>query len=90
MKAHVIRVEQTGAPEVMKLVEIDLPEPGPGEARVRQSAIGLNFNDTVHRRGMYGSPAPLVLGNEAAGVVEAVGKGVKDVKPGQRVVWLGR
>ncbi len=90
MKAHVIRVERTGAPEVMKQVEIDLPEPGPGEARVRQSAIGFNFIDTVHRRGMYGAPVPLVLGNEAAGVVEAVGKGVKEVKPGQRVVWRGR
>jgi len=90
MKAHVIRVERTGAPEVLRFAEIDLPEPGPGEVRMRQGAIGFNFIDTVHRRGMYGAPVPLVLGNEAAGVVEAVGKGVKDVKPGQRVVWRGR
>ncbi len=82
-----IRFHETGAPEVMKLETIDLPPPGPGEARVRHSAIGVNFIDTYHRTGLYKVPLPSGIGKEAAGVVEAVGEGVTSVVAGDRVVY---
>jgi len=90
MKTHAIRIEKFGGPEVMRFVEVDLPEPAAGEARVRHTAIGLNFIDTYHRTGLYPLPLPAGLGSEAAGVVEAVGAGVTEVKPGDRVVYTGR
>lgn len=74
MKA--IRIEAAGGPEVMQFADVSLPDPGPGEVRIRHTAIGLNFIDTYHRSGLYPLPLPSGLGLEAAGVVEAVGAGV--------------
>jgi len=90
MKTHAIRIDKFGGPEVMRFVEVELPEPATGEARVRHTAIGLNFIDTYHRTGLYPLPLPAGLGSEAAGIVEAVGSGVTEVKPGDRVVYTGR
>ncbi len=80
-----IRIHKTGGPEVMQLDEVIVPAPGAGEARVRHTAIGVNYIDTYHRGGMYPLPMPAGIGSEAAGVVEAVGPGVDLVKPGDRV-----
>ena len=74
-----VRIDQHGGPEELKLVEVQVGEPGPGEIRIRHKAIGLNFIDVYQRSGLYPSPMPLQLGMEAAGVVEAVGQGL----PGQ-------
>jgi NADPH2:quinone reductase len=87
MKA--IRIQQTGGPEVLEWVDVDLPPPGPGQARVRHTAVGVNFIDTYHRTGLYKLPLPTGLGSEAAGIVEAVGPGVTDVKPGDHVASAG-
>jgi NADPH2:quinone reductase len=84
---HVIRIEQNGGPEQMHWEEVTVGEPGPGEVRVRNTAVGLNFIDTYHRSGLYPMPLPLVLGSEGAGVVEAVGPKVKDFKVGDRVAY---
>lgn len=86
MKA--IRFETAGGPDVMKLVDFDFGAPGPGEARVRHTVIGVNFIDTYHRSGLYPMPLPAGLGVEAAGVVEAVGEGVSHVAPGDRIVYF--
>jgi NADPH2:quinone reductase len=84
--AKAIRIHETGGPEVLVWEEIEVGEPGSGQARVRFTAIGLNFIDTYHRTGLYPLPElPAVLGREGAGVVEAVGDGVTEVKPGDRV-----
>jgi len=84
-----IRIHYTGAPEVMQVEDVELPPPGPGQARVRHHAIGVNYLDVYYRSGFYPSPPrPFIPGNEGAGVVEAVGKGVKDFKPGDRVVYV--
>ena len=84
-----IRIHQTGGPEVMKHEEVELDPPGPGQARVRHHAIGVNYLDVYYRSGFYPSPAlPLILGNEGAGEVVEVGKGVKDFKPGDRVAYV--
>ena len=83
--AHAIRIHATGGPEVMAFEEFAVGEPGPGQARVRHAAIGVNYIDTYHRGGLYPLPLPTGLGNEAAGVVEAVGAGVDWIKPGDRV-----
>lgn len=85
--AQSIRFHETGSPDVLKLETVDLPPPGPSEARVRHSAIGVNFIDTYHRTGLYKVPLPSGIGKEAAGLVEAVGEGVTAVKPGDRVVY---
>jgi len=87
--AHVIRFHQTGGPEVLQLEEVTLGEPGPGEARIRHHACGLNLIDTYQRGGLYKLPLPAGAGSEAAGVVEAVGEGVSHVKPGDRVAYAG-
>jgi NADPH2:quinone reductase len=87
MKA--IRFETTGAPDVLQYVDIDLPQPGPGQARVKHTVIGVNFIDTYHRSGLYKLPLPSGLGSEAAGVVESVGPGVTALKPGDRVAYAG-
>jgi NADPH2:quinone reductase len=87
--ARRIRIAEHGGPEVLKLEEYDPGQPGPGEALIRQTAVGLNFIDTYFRTGLY-PPAgglPFTPGNEGAGVVEAVGDGVTEVKPGQRVAY---
>ena len=83
--AQAIRFHATGGPEVMQWEEVEVGEPGPGQARVRNTAVGVNYIDTYHRGGLYPLPLPSGLGNEAAGVVEAVGAGVDWVKPGDRV-----
>ncbi len=80
-----IRFEHPGPSSVLQLVDIDLAPPGPGQARVRHTAIGVNFVDTYHRTGLYKLPLPSGLGSEAAGVVEAVGPGETRLKPGDRV-----
>jgi NADPH2:quinone reductase len=85
MKA--IRISETGGPDVMKLVDVDVPRPGPGEVRVRQTAIGLNYIDTYHRSGLYPVPLPSGLGLEAAGVVEEVGASVTSLKVGDRIAY---
>ena len=84
-----IRIAKTGGPEVLDLVDAPLPEPGEGEVRVRHKAIGLNFIDTYQRTGLYPIELPAVLGQEAAGVVEAVGQGVRSVRTGERVAYTG-
>ena len=90
MKTRAIRIHDFGGPEVLEYVEVELPEPGPGEARIRHTAIGLNFIDTYHRSGLYPLDLPAGLGSEAAGIVEAVGPDVTVVAPGDRVVYTGR
>ncbi len=85
MKA--IRVHQTGGPEVMKYEEVPLPEPGAGEARVKLEAIGLNFIDTYQRSGIYPLQVPFSPGMEGAGIVDAVGEKVTEVKKGDRVAY---
>jgi NADPH2:quinone reductase len=87
MKA--IRIHRTGGPEVMVLEDVDLAPPGPGEARVRHTVVGVNFIDTYHRSGLYALPLPSGLGTEAAGVVEAIGEGVARLAPGDRVAYAG-
>ncbi len=90
MMAKAIRLTRTGGPEVLEYVDVEVGEPGPGEARVRQHAIGLNFIDVYFRTGLYPMPLPSGLGQEGAGVVEAVGEGVTHVRPGDRVAYAGR
>jgi NADPH2:quinone reductase len=90
MMAKAIRYARTGGPEVLELVDVEVGEPGPGEARVRNHAIGLNFIDVYFRNGLYPQPLPGGLGHEAAGVVEAVGPDVTHVKPGDRVAYAAR
>ncbi len=85
---HAIRIHRTGGPEVMQWESVELGDPGPGEARVRHEAVGLNFIDVYHRTGLYPLPGlPSGLGLEGAGVVEAVGADVTDVAPGDRVAY---
>lgn len=82
-----IRIHEPGGPEVLKLEETPPPEPGPGEARVKLEACGVNFIDVYHRTGLYQAALPFTPGMEGAGVVEAVGPGVSEVKPGDRVAY---
>jgi len=90
---NAIRIHRNGEPDEMTWEEIDLPAPGAGDVRVRHTAIALNFSDVnVRRGGFYITPPsafPLILGNEAAGVVTAIGSGVTNVKPGDRVAYVG-
>jgi len=85
----VIRIERHGGPEVLQWVDVPIGAPGPGEARVRQTAVGLNFVDIYQRSGLYPGTLPLILGGEGAGIVESVGPGVTDVRSGDRVVYMG-
>ncbi len=82
-----IRFSEVGGPEVMQLEAIDVPPPGPGEVRIRQTAIGLNYIDTYHRSGLYPVPMPSGIGLEGAGVVEELGQGVTTLKAGDRVAY---
>ena len=84
---HAIRFHQNGGPEVLKWEEVQVGKPGPGEARVRHTAVGLNFMDIYNRLGIYPSPLPSGIGAEGAGVVEEVGPGVSDLKAGDRVAY---
>lgn len=85
--ARTIIFEQTGGPEVLKLVDLEVGEPGPGEIRIRHKACGLNFIDVYQRTGLYPMALPHALGMEAAGIVEAVGAGVTHLKPGDRAAY---
>jgi NADPH2:quinone reductase len=87
--SRLIRFERTGGPEVLQWVEADLAPPAAGEAQLRHHAVGLNYIDTYHRSGLYPVPLPSGIGLEAAGVVEAVGEGVTDLQPGDRVAYAG-
>jgi NADPH2:quinone reductase len=83
------RFHKTGGPEVLSYDDVEVGSPGQGEARVKHNVIGLNFIDTYHRSGLYPLPLPSGVGLEAAGVVEAVGPGVSNVKAGDRVAYAG-
>jgi NADPH2:quinone reductase len=83
------RFDRTGGPEVLQWVDVEVGEPGAGEVRLRQKAVGVNFIDTYHRTGLYPLPLPSGIGGEGAGVVEAVGPGVRHVQPGDRVGYAG-
>ena len=84
-----VKFHKTGGPEVLSFEDVVVGKPGRGEARIRHTAIGLNFIDTFHRSGLYPLPLPSGIGLEGAGVVEAVGAGVSHVKPGDRVAYAG-
>jgi NADPH2:quinone reductase len=86
-RTHAIRIHETGGPEVLRWDELDVPAPGPGEAQLRQTAVGLNFIDCYHRSGLYPLPLPAILGTEAAGVVTAIGEGVTGLAVGDRVAY---
>lgn len=88
MKARVVRFHAPGDPSVLRIEEIDLPDPGPGEVRIRHTAIGLNFQDIYVRSGFYPVPTPSGVGTEAAGIVEALGPGVTDFRIGDRVCYI--
>src|SRR5258707_14507737 len=82
-----IQIERTGGPDVLQLVDVPIGDPGPGEVRVRHSAIGVNFIDTYHRGGLYPVKLPAVLGTEGAGVVDAVGPNLSHLSVGDRVAY---
>jgi NADPH2:quinone reductase len=85
-----IRIHTNGGPEVMKWEDVPTPEPGPGEALIKHHAVGLNYIDVYFRTGLYKAPSmPLIIGQEGAGTVTAVGSGVTVVKPGDRVAYAG-
>ena len=84
---HAIRIYENGGPDKMRWEEVEIGDPGPGQVRVRNTAVGLNFIDTYHRSGLYPMQLPMTLGMEGAGVVEAVGPKVKEFKPGDRVAY---
>ena len=87
---HAIRVHEYGGPDVLKWEEVKVGEPGPGEVRIKQTAIGLNFIDIYLRTGLYPQPSfPFIPGMEGAGIVTAVGEGVRDLKVGRRVAYAG-
>ena len=86
-KSTTVRIDRNGGPEEMKLVELPVGEPGPGEIRIRHHASGLNFIDVYQRSGVYQLPMPLTLGMEGSGIVEAVGEGVTHLKVGDRAAY---
>ena len=86
---HAIRIHEAGGPEVLKWEEVDVGDPGPGQVKIRQEAAGLNFIDVYHRTGLYPQELPFTPGVEGAGVVEAVGANVTNVKQGDRVAYAG-
>ena len=87
--AHAIRMHEAGGPDVLRWEEVAVGNPGPGQARLRHVAVGLNFADTYFRTGLYPVALPNGIGVEAAGIVEAVGDGVTNVAPGDRVTYTG-
>ncbi len=89
MMARAARIEQHGGPEVIQWVDVDLPDPGPGEVRIRTTAVGLNFIEVYQRTGLYPLKLPSGLGGESVGVVETLGHGVTDVAVGDRVGTFG-
>lgn len=90
MQTKAIRFYEFGGPDVLRFEEIELPDPEPGQVRVRHTAIGVNLIDTYHRSGLYPLELPSGLGSEAAGIVEALGAGVDELEVGTRVVYTGR
>jgi NADPH:quinone reductase len=90
MNNPTIRIDAFGGPEAMKLVDMPVGNPGPGELRIRHHACGINFIDVYQRTGLYPNPLPLALGMEGAGVVEAVGEGVTHLKPGDRAAYASQ
>ena len=84
-----VRYHKQGGPEVLQLDDVAVGEPGPGQVRIRHTAIGVNFVDTYQRSGLYPMQLPQVAGNEGAGVVDAVGPNVTDLKKGDRVAYTG-
>jgi NADPH2:quinone reductase len=86
---HAIQIHEAGGPDVLAWDEIEVGEPGPGQAKIRQAAAGLNFIDVYHRTGLYPQQMPFTPGVEGAGTVESVGEGVTNVKPGDRVAYAG-
>jgi NADPH2:quinone reductase len=88
--AKVIQIAKYGGPEVLQMVERQVGEPGPGEIRIRHEACGLNFIDVYQRTGLYNNPLPLTLGMEAAGVVDAVGRDVAHLRPGDRAAYASQ
>ncbi|MGE5793214.1 MAG: quinone oxidoreductase family protein [Bacteroidota bacterium] len=84
-----VRFQKTGGPEVLVWEDVEVGDPGPGQIRIRHHAVGLNYLDTYHRSGLYPLPLPSGCGTEGAGVVEAVGAGVTDLKVGDRVAYAG-
>ncbi|WP_315809712.1 MULTISPECIES: quinone oxidoreductase [Pseudomonas] len=87
--AKAVRFYETGGPEVLRYEDVEVGEPGPGQVRIRHVAVGLNYADTYFRNGTYAVPLPSGMGVEAAGVVVAVGEGVTNVVPGDRVTYTG-
>jgi NADPH2:quinone reductase len=85
-----IQATKAGGPEVLEAVDVPIPAPGPGQVRIRHRAIGLNFIDTYQRSGLYPMRLPAVLGQEAAGVVDAIGEGVAGWNEGDRVAYSGQ
>lgn len=90
IRSRAVRIDKSGGPEEMKVVEVTVGEPGPGEIRIRHHAVGLNFIDVYQRTGLYPFPMPLQLGMEGAGVVEAVGAGVTHLKVGDRAAYASQ
>ncbi len=88
--SRAVRIDQNGGPEQLKLVSVQVGDPGPGEIRIRHHAVGLNFIDVYQRSGLYTLPMPLQMGMEAAGVVEAVGEGVTHLKVGDRAAYASQ
>ncbi len=86
---HAIRVHETGGPDVLSWEQVEVGEPGPGQVRLRHSAVGLNYIDVYHRTGLYPQQAPFTPGVEGAGTVESVGPGVTGLQPGDRVAYAG-
>ena len=84
-----IRINRTGGPEVLVLAEHPTPTPGPDEVLVRTEAVGVNFIDIYHRRGLYPQPLPMPIGQEGAGVIERIGGAVAALRVGDRVGWCG-
>ena len=87
--AKVIRYHEVGGPEVLRQEEIEVGQPGPGQVRLKQGAVALNFADTYFRSGLYPAPLPAGVGSEACGTITAVGDGVTDFKVGDRVTYTG-
>ena len=85
-----VRIDRNGGPEELKIVDVEVGDPGSGELRIRHKAVGLNFIDTYQRSGLYPFPMPLQLGMEAAGIVEAVGEGVTHLKAGDRAAYASQ
>lgn len=90
MNSRAVQIDAPGGPEVLRLVDVTVGDPGPGEVRIRHHAIGLNFIDVYHRTGLYPMPMPARLGMEGAGVVEAVGAGVAHLAVGDRVAYASQ